>query len=125
MAGRRTSKVPRRSPCTCSLPLSATHAVRRPTARASSWRRLLLQGPGGSSSVSAAPGRTTAAPGRGLPPAAPPTSPAPRGGPADVDTSAGGAALTGLGDLRAPSVEAELVAATDVDNPLLGPNGAS
>src|SRR4051812_22223121 len=47
------------------------------------------------------------------------------GGAADVDLSAGGAALAGVGDLRVPSVDAELVAATDVDNPLLGLNGAS
>src|SRR4051812_21874687 len=47
------------------------------------------------------------------------------GGAADVDLSAGGAALAGLGALQAPTVGAELVAATDVDNPLLGPNGAS
>src|SRR4051794_4312613 len=47
------------------------------------------------------------------------------GGAADVDLGAGGAVLAGLGDLHAPIVDAELVAATDVDNPLLGPNGAS
>jgi glycerate kinase len=37
----------------------------------------------------------------------------------------GGAALIGLRDLRPAAVGVELVAATDVDNPLLGPNGAS
>jgi len=47
------------------------------------------------------------------------------GATADIDLTAGGAALGGLADLRSPVVEAELVAATDVDNPLLGPNGAS
>jgi len=47
------------------------------------------------------------------------------GATADLDLSAGGAALRGLISVRVPAVDAELLAATDVDNPLLGPNGAS
>jgi len=47
------------------------------------------------------------------------------GAAADVDLAAGGEALAGLGQLRPPTVDVELVVATDVDNPLLGPNGAS
>ena len=47
------------------------------------------------------------------------------GATADADLDAGGAALIGLHEVRPPAVDVELVAATDVDNPLLGPNGAS
>ena len=47
------------------------------------------------------------------------------GATADVDLAAGGAALAGLTKVSAPQVAAQLVVATDVDNPLLGPNGAS
>lgn len=47
------------------------------------------------------------------------------GASADVALDAGGAALIGVTEVRPPDLAVELVAATDVDNPLLGPNGAS
>ena len=47
------------------------------------------------------------------------------GATADVALDSGGAALIGIRELRAPDLGTMLVAATDVDNPLLGPNGAS
>ena len=47
------------------------------------------------------------------------------GATADVALDAGGGALVELAEVRPPAIAVELVAATDVDNPLLGPNGAS
>jgi glycerate kinase len=47
------------------------------------------------------------------------------GATADVALDAGGGPLIDLGQVRPPDLDVELVAATDVDNPLLGPNGAS
>jgi glycerate kinase len=47
------------------------------------------------------------------------------GATADVALDTGGEPLIGLGEVRPPDIDVELVAATDVDNPLLGPNGAS
>jgi glycerate 2-kinase len=47
------------------------------------------------------------------------------GATADVALDTGGGALIGLGEVRPPDIDVEVVAATDVDNPLLGPNGAS
>jgi glycerate 2-kinase len=47
------------------------------------------------------------------------------GAEADVDLGGGGEGLAGMSRLSAPASDVELVAATDVDNPLLGPNGAS
>ncbi|HET7529817.1 MAG TPA: glycerate kinase [Mycobacteriales bacterium] len=44
---------------------------------------------------------------------------------ADGELAAGGAPLLDLRDLRAPDAGVDLVVATDVDNPLLGPQGAS
>jgi len=47
------------------------------------------------------------------------------GATADVALDQGGGGLIAVSDVRPPDMAVELVAATDVDNPLLGPNGAS
>jgi glycerate kinase len=47
------------------------------------------------------------------------------GAAADGALDEGGAALVHVRDVHPPRIAVELVAATDVDNPLLGPNGAS